>query len=509
LSRNSNGASARFHSSLKTPLLSFGGQDWCIGDAAEATAVWGAPGSGKTSGSGRAIAQSFLAAGMGGLVLCAKVDEADTWRRYAKDAGREQDLIIIDASGAQRFNILDYASKTIGGPGFEQNLVFLMQTMIEATRVATSAGGEGDNRYFTDGALKWISHAFPLLLLVEGTLRLSDLNRFIASMPTRAEVRPTSPAEHGLKKEWLQSYCAQVHFKAGEMAEKAGAASYAMQVVNEHGDFFLTEVANLDNRPRSSIESTLTNMIYPFLSGKLGELFCTGTTVTPEACRQDGKIIVMDIPVLKYGATGAVAQTIFKYIFGVVAQNTRVTEQTRPIFLYADEAQFFLVSTDDDLLSTARSSKTCIVYLTQDLPTYYTRLGAGARDKAEAILSKFGTRIFHANSSRETNNYGADLIGKVQKFHVGKTQSKSRSTGMGGNHHDDGLGYNANAGASTNTGESMSGYLDHEVSPDYFATKLRNGTQANKFKVDAIVIRNAKTWRSTKRHWIKAEFSQT
>lgn len=496
-----------YHAALETPLLSIGGEAWCIRDAAEATAIWGAPGSGKTSGSGRALAHAFLAAGMGGLVLCAKNDEADTWRAYAKAAGRENDLIVLDASGRERFNILDYAAKTLGGPGFEQNLVYLMQTMIEATRVASGSGGgaDGENRFFVDGALKWLAHAFPLLLLTEGTLRLSDLNRFITSMPRSLEEMHSDKWQE-------ESYCSQVHVKAGDMASADptgpdGGDSYAMRVVNEFGSFFLTEVPSLDNRPRSSIASTLTNMIYPFLTGKLAELFCTTTTVTPGDCR-DGKIVVLDLPVLTYGATGAVAQSMFKYLFGIAVQNTKIDADTRPVFLYADEAQFFMTGADAELLSTARSSKTCIVYITQDLPTYYARIGTDARDKAESILSKFGTRIFHANTSRETNLYASETIGKIQKFHVTDTISKGQTAGGGGNHHDVGGGYHGQDSANIGTSQSTSGYLDYEIAPDYFATKLRTGARAHGFKVDGILIRNARTWKRTRRHWIQAEFSQ-
>jgi type IV secretory pathway TraG/TraD family ATPase VirD4 len=442
---------------------------------------------------------------MGGLVLCAKNEEADTWRRYAKAAGRQKDLIVIDASGKQRFNILDYAADNLGGRGFEQNLVDLMGRMAEATRVAGSAGGgDGDNRFFIDSAMKWLSHAFPLLLEAHGTLRMRDLDRFISSAPQ-------SPDE-SLSKKWMDdSFCSQTHVLVAEKAKAAmdagEANSHALQVVNEHGDFFLEEVARLDNRPRSSIAATLTNLTYPFLSGKLAELFCTTTTVTPQLCRE-GKIIVMDLPVLTYGAGGAVAQTLFKYLFGLAVQSTKVDAKTRPVFLFADEAQFFLNSADADLLSTARSSKTCVVYITQDLPTYYAKLGANSRDIAESILSKFGTRIFHANSSRETNQAAAELIGKVEKFHLSETRSKGRTSGGGGNRHDEGGGFHGQDGAAINRGESTSGYLDYEIPPDHFATKLRTGSKAHKLKVDGIVIRTARTWKGTGRHWTQAEFSQ-
>jgi type IV secretory pathway TraG/TraD family ATPase VirD4 len=494
-----------YHASLDTPLLRFGKDVWRIRDAAEGTAIWGAPGSGKSSGSGRALARAFLAAGMGGLVLCAKPEEADIWRGYAKAARRERDVTVIDASGAERFNLLDYAAAHLGGRGFEQNLVELMGRMAEAARIADSGGGsDGENRFFIDAAMKWLSHAFPLLLTAYGTLRLRDLNRFIASAPQ-------SPAEAGSEAWITGSFCSHTLMRVGELAKQAmdrgEQDSYALQVVAEHGDFFLDEVPRLDNRPRSSIEATLTNLTYPFLSGKLAELFCTTTTLTPAACRE-GRIIVMDLPVLSYGAAGAVAQTLFKYLFGLAMQRERVEERGRPVFLFADEAQFFLNSADADLLSTARSSKTCIVYITQDLPTYYARLGRGARDVAESILSKFGTRIFHANSSRETNQAAAELIGKVEKFHLTRTRSRGRSSGAGGNRHDEGGGFHGQDGSAVHQGESTSGYLDYELPPDYFATRLRTGSREHGRKVDGIVIRNGRLWRRTGRHWVQAEFRQ-
>ncbi len=130
------------------------------------------------------IAHAYLSAGMGGLVLCAKVDEAGTWKRYAKETGREGDLIVVDSSAVHRFNILDYAAKNLAGRGFEHNLVELVNRMGEAAAVADTKGqGSGENRYFIDNALKWVGHAFPLLLLAYETLRMRDLNSFISSAP--------------------------------------------------------------------------------------------------------------------------------------------------------------------------------------------------------------------------------------------------------------------------------------------------------------------------------------
>src|SRR5450432_1454255 len=69
---------------------------WSLNDAFQGTQVFGGTGSGKSSGSGQALARAFLKANLGGLVLTAKTDEAAQWEEYAKDANRTNDIIKVD-----------------------------------------------------------------------------------------------------------------------------------------------------------------------------------------------------------------------------------------------------------------------------------------------------------------------------------------------------------------------------------------------------------------------------
>ena len=85
--------------SLDLPLVKFSPnpQDWwTTRDAVRGTQIFGGIGSGKSSGSGKTIAKAFLKNGFGGLVLCAKPDEKENWVQYAKEMGREDDLIIFE-----------------------------------------------------------------------------------------------------------------------------------------------------------------------------------------------------------------------------------------------------------------------------------------------------------------------------------------------------------------------------------------------------------------------------
>jgi len=94
--------------------------DWLIDDAFKGTCIgtciFGSTGSGKSSGSGHALAKTFLQAGFGGLVLCAKPNEADTWRNYCKETGQENSLIVMNGKGGKRFNFLDYELATTPRP---------------------------------------------------------------------------------------------------------------------------------------------------------------------------------------------------------------------------------------------------------------------------------------------------------------------------------------------------------------------------------------------------------
>ena len=112
---------------LTSPLLDLAGVPWTVDDATMGTHIFGAVGSGKTSSSGNAIAQAFLLHQFGGLVLCAKADEAQRWRAYAEQAGRSQDVRVVQAGGPYRFNFLDH-ELAVGG-----SLVQLLTDTLELT----------------------------------------------------------------------------------------------------------------------------------------------------------------------------------------------------------------------------------------------------------------------------------------------------------------------------------------------------------------------------------------
>ena len=121
-----------------------GRDPWRIRDACEGTVIFGGTGSGKTSGSGRALARSFLAAGFGGLVLCAKPGEPELWRGYAEESGRADDLAMFGTEEPWSFNFMHYESLRSGAAaGLTENLVNLfMEVSSIGSGDARSRGGD-------------------------------------------------------------------------------------------------------------------------------------------------------------------------------------------------------------------------------------------------------------------------------------------------------------------------------------------------------------------------------
>jgi hypothetical protein len=146
--------------------------------------------------------------------------------------------------------------------------------------------------------------------------------------------------------------------------------------------------------------------------------------------------------------------------------------------------------------ATARSSRAASVYLTQNYPSLASALGGGSEGRAlaDALLGNMGTKVFHANSDRETNQFAADLVGRRLHF--------LRSAGFGSSI---GLGGQQGAGSSMSRGRSES--MDYEIQPMELSS-LRKGGPENAYTSDALVFQNGRLWTSTARAWQKVAFRQ-
>jgi hypothetical protein len=497
---------------LDMPLLRFSAHPadaWTLRQACEGTVIFGATGSGKTTGSGQAIAKAFLRAGYGGLVLCAKPKEADTWRRYAKETGRERSLIVFDDSGQRRFNFLSYEARQ-SERLVTHNLVALFMRVIEATK--GRQGQAGESSFWRDAVSRLLTSAFALLDAAKGRVTLAELTELIASLPaSMAEVDDAA---------WrAKSACIALLRQAYETP----ARPLPLPDYQAHSRYFTQEWPRMNERTRGDVVSTLTALINPFLTGHLRELFCTGTNVVPEMTHE-GTILVIDLPVKEQNESGILAQHIFKYLWQRAAE--RRAEQgdlTRPVFLWVDECQYFVSDYDNEFQSTARSSRACTVYLTQTISGLYERIGGKSPEHAtHALLANFQTSIFHQNTNDATNRYAAELIGQVwqwvethgesesygESISQGTSGGTSVSQGSGGTSSGSNAGSSSTFGRSTTQGSSTSRsrQVQYEVLPSAF-NGLRKGG-APEGPPEAIAVRGGRPWAHSGRAWLRCALPQ-
>jgi len=449
-------------------LLQIDSDRWRIKDACEGVVIFGATGSGKTSGSGQTLAHSYLAHGFGGLVLCAKPEESKLWRAYAKEAGRESDLVLFGTDPAWSFNFLEHESRRQGpGAGLTENIVNLFTEIASIGERSASAADP-----FWERAMKsLVRNCVELLVLVKEPVSLHTMFEVVRSAPANAAALESAA--------WRES---SLCWRLLQKAQKATAGTSAEADCREVTGFWLDHFPKLGERTRGSIVAMFTTLAEGLMRQKMRTLFCASTSLAPEDALA-GKIIVIDLPVKEWGEVGRIAAVLWKYCLqkAIERRKDNANGTGRPVFIWADECQYFVSRHDDLFQATARSSRASTVYLTQSIQSLAAAIGSEGdnRSVVDSLLNNLGTKVFHANSDTTTNEYASKLIGKeLRSF---KNESYSRSTVPG------------HWLPSFSNSRGYSEQLTEIVRPEQFA-RLRKGGSENGFIVSAVIVQTGRMW---------------
>ena len=478
---------------LALPLLHWSRDDaWTLRDAVEGTLILGATGSGKTSGSGRLIARTMLSCGFGGLVLTAKSDERALWEGYCRDTNRLDDLVVVGADGTHRFNFLAHELTRQGaGAGLTENIVMLFENVMEIKdRNRRTGGASDDGSFWRDRGLMGLRCAVDILALATGSVSVPELVKVFLTAPT-------SPAQVCDPKFQDSSTCFRC-IKAADAKSKTQRQQHDFGVACDH---FLLEWPALAERTRSTIQATVLGWLDPCNRGLLREMFCTDTTLTPEAVR-DGKIILIDLPVKEFGEVGQFAQVLWKYCTQKQLERRNVQENPRPAFIWADEAQHFLTSYDFQFQATCRSAWVATVLLSQNYSNFVAALGGNEKGHVEtdSLLANLNTKVFHGNSDPVTNEWASRLIGRTLQCRASGNHSHAADDQVSAL-----LGLDWVRENGTTSG-GFSEVMEVEVEPREF-TRLRTGGPPS-WIVDGIVFQNGKVFNASGRSWLPVQFNQ-
>lgn len=497
---------------LSKPLLHFSDHRtdvWTIDDATKGTSIIGGTGSGKTTASGKQIAMSFLKEGWGGLVLCAKTDEADLWRQYCKKAGRLDDLIVfhrgskVSINGVEQnliFNPIDYELKREGiGSKDTQNITNIFMNIY---RMGNRIAGEGDvkEERFWDSALKrCLNRTIELIKLSGQDLSYRNMIRVMSTSKKVTHEIITDyieGIEGGYNKPELELdafYCLKclvdAHFNIyGRNEEEKYPDPAKVDAFMLVEDYFTDGMEDMGEKTRGIVMESFLGLAEPFLGGILAEHFSGTTNFFPECIYKGNKIVVLDFPIKEFLDAGIVAQTVFKLMFQQAIERRKVAEHPVPAFLWCDEAQYFVNPYDQLFLTTARGARVATVYLSQNISNYYAALGKDAESKVNSLMGNLSTKIFHANSDAATNEYASKLIGMdVEILETDTTQHSAFSL-------------------TNSYSQAKSQQYHPQVKPKEFFTLLSGGDQ-NDQVVQAIIAMSGKTW-SNGTNYLEVNFKQ-
>lgn len=469
---------------INEPLLTFLGKEgdtnWTYKHSFSGCAIFGSTGSGKSSGSARLIAKKFLQHGYGGLVLTVKEDEVEQWRTYCREEGKSDQLIVIEPSGNYYFNFLEYISSSDDDSNYAQNIFKTLKEVIKANEQRESA--KGDDMFWQSANDIFIKSIIQLSLLAYGKVTSMQLLYDLAqTAPKKVDHRTEagesafSLAFEAAKKKVLDLTEVWTAKQSPEWLDSASQIDYEqavesaipeMRTLKMLKQFFFGSLFSLGDKTRAIIDFYFTGFLHSLLEDPIYSLFCQNpSNITPEHCLE-GKIIVINLPTKKYDKAGQYAQLLFKYIWQKAIERRNINENNRPVFLYQDEGQAFVLEYDNLFQATARSSMVATVLITQSLANLHDAMGGDkAEYKVKSLLGNLGTKIFHSNADTETNDYASKLIGKAWM------EDPSRGTSIGKE-------------VSLSTGSKY--MLQDMVRPEHFAM-LKNGGSENKLHVEAYV----------------------
>ncbi|GIK15210.1 MAG: hypothetical protein BroJett003_01740 [Planctomycetota bacterium] len=453
--------------------------------------IAGMTGSSKSTSSAKQAARALLRLGCGGLILTVKNERA-MWEKLCKEEGRLDDLVIFNPQNPWRFDPILHETERKGpGAGMTEVIVELLMTLVEFTSRDRNQGSRENEAYWRNSCMRLLRSATDLLLLAGRRVTVRDLYRVVISAPqSLADV---------VSEQWRRSsFCYECLAEADKRPRTASqTADYEIVA-----DFFLAEFPGTSDKTRSITVSQFTSTCDVLLRGTLREMFAGGTNITPEAT-EEGRIILVDMPLKTWGAVGLCANLLWKTAFQRSIERRDVRVSPRPVFLFADEGHYYLHRDDSLFQTTCRSSRCASILVTQNIANLDAALGTGdaGRAEAESLLANFGTLIFHCNTCQRTNALASQLCGEQRVLMASGNSTYDADSQWSGVLGLDWLGH---------SGSTSAGFSE-QYRPILEAaafTRLRAGGKVNGFEADVIVVKSGDLFRSTGTTWLPVTFRQ-
>lgn len=378
-------------------LVDLNGRDYLtIHDAFHNFIAFGDTGSGKSTGPLQTVTNSFIRNDFGGVFLCVKIGAASDYIRWATDAERGEDLIHFGIGKGHSFNFLDFASNRAGDKTLVvEDLVHVLTDTMEIIDRHKAI----EDPFFRPASLGVLRSSITALFIVRGRIELNELARMLSTLP-----RDGNDLQAGT------SYCARLLREAWEKAKGTPEEEQIRQIIT----FFGTDWANYAIETRESIRATAQVVINELTHEPLLSLFGKTTTVSP-ADILNGKMVVVDIPVLLRERTGKVANTIWRTsvqraILARPIPGRKEQESVRPVFILGDEAQYLVTTGDQLFVSSSREHRGITFFATQTINSLIDVIGKPA---TMSMLGGLRNVFMNRTTDADTATWFRDSMNQV------------------------------------------------------------------------------------------------
>jgi hypothetical protein len=266
---------------LDVPLFWWTERDvFSIRDLLRSVAIFGAAGSGKTSGSGFQLAKNIVAnRKIGGLILASKPEDREFWERIFANAGRREDLLIFDPASPLRFNFID---EVVKNGGDSRDITQCILTIGETLRHGKNGGGTNDG-FWVGQKERAIYNAAEIVRKATGKVTAPDLQKFI--------VGGAHCIEDLNSEQWRKGFHNQC------LGDAFVAPKTAIEAHDYHlaSDMWLGEWPVMDEKLRGSILADVVGGVFHvFNTGVVRELVSSTTNISPSVM-DEGKWILVDM----------------------------------------------------------------------------------------------------------------------------------------------------------------------------------------------------------------------
>ncbi len=263
---------------------------------------------------------------------------------------------------------------------------------------------------------------FPknLLIIVDHLTQTIDLGELILSWSA-------PEPEVGILRLLLNQYSVLLQ-KEGRTLQQDSIYSY----FNEE---YLSVV---NDKTSGSVGMVASNLVTLFVHPPFNRIFSAQPTFSMSDVIDQGKVVVLDMPIALYGATATLAALVLKMDFfrtmlsrhrltildsakGGASPSLRQINQERPMTYFCDEfasvASTGETTGEAGFLDKVREYKCCCILGLQSIPMLLKRFSEA---EVDAILTNCGNKIFLRNSDPRTTEIASKALGTEYKVNLNR-----------------------------------------------------------------------------------------